>query len=61
MKFKVKVTNEEKFGMTEVDLSGLKHRDGSGAFHGDVEIDGKTITGEHGDSDYETDYGFIID
>lgn len=60
MKYTIKITNPDLFGETEVDLSGLKFRDGSGALHGDVEINGKTITGEHGERDYEADYGFII-
>ena len=53
----VKVTDPDKFGDTEVDVS-LKNY--NSAFHGDVEINGKTITGEHGCRDYEQEYGFII-
>lgn len=55
----IKVTNPDKFNMNEVDVSSLKFY--NGAFHGDVEIDGKTFTGEHHPKDYEDEYGFIIE
>ena len=54
------ITNIDKF--TDVDVYGLSFYNGS--FHGTISIgtnDGwKDITGEHGSSDYDDEYGFVI-
>lgn len=57
---KVKITNQLLFSES-VDYVDVNVRKNSGTYHGDVEINGKCFSGEHGAHDYEKDYGFIIE
>lgn len=57
---KITITNQELYNekVDDVELNVVKN---SGSFHGDVTINDKTITGEHGSHDYEEEFGFIIE
>jgi DUF917 family protein len=53
----VKVTNAELFNSKVQDVDIDMHQGGN---RGDVTINGKTHTGEHGQFDYEEEFGFQI-
>jgi hypothetical protein len=56
---KLKVTNPDKCP-DDVDISGLKFKRHIMAFEGDVIVNDKTYTGQHGTFDFEQEYGFQI-
>ena len=62
MELIVKITNEELYNdkVIDVDLTGL-YSGMTGTIEIETEEQGRIIsTGEHGETDYEDDYGFII-
>lgn len=61
---KIKITNEEKYAnVFDINTSQLSHSRGSffGSITIETENDRYVWTGEHGTSDYEQDYGFILE
>ena len=62
MKTTVKITNEDLYNETviQVDASGLTGLRGTLSI--ETEMEGwKDFTGEHGERDYEQEYGFILE
>ncbi len=61
------ITNQNRFSekVVDIDLSGIKYKNYN-VFHGTVSIETtdegwKTIvTGEHGERDYQSEFGFIL-
>lgn len=60
MKTNIKVTNEELFNskVVDVDTTGLIGLNGALAIETTEGV--KEITGEHGENDYEREFGFVL-
>ena len=57
MNYKAEITNKDLY-YEKVDTIDINFH--KGKMHGDVVINGRVISGEHGIKDYQKEYGFII-